>query len=51
MDFLDDPLDKDDFDPVAYINKRFPTGIIHIFNCFAMIKCILRLLQNLLLIS
>lgn len=27
MDFLQDPLDSDDFDPVQFINQRFPTGI------------------------
>jgi hypothetical protein len=26
MDLLKDPLDDDDFDPVQYINQRFPTG-------------------------
>ena len=24
--FYSDPLDSDDFDAVAYINQRFPTG-------------------------
>lgn len=27
MNLLDDPFDSDDFDPVAYINERFPTGL------------------------
>lgn len=26
MDLLQDPLDSEDFDPVQYINQRFPTG-------------------------
>ena len=26
MDLLEDPIDREDFDPVQYINQRFPTG-------------------------
>ncbi len=26
MDLLEDPLDREEFDPVQYINERFPTG-------------------------
>ncbi len=30
MSLLADPLESEDFDPVSYINERFPTGRVKV---------------------
>lgn len=38
MSLLADPLESEDFDPVSYINERFPTGIVKVLptNCLSV---------------
>lgn len=40
MELLQDPLDSEDFDPVAYINQRFPTGN-HDFSALGLVFYVL----------
>ena len=43
----EDPLDRDDFDPIAYINQRFPTGKKCIGGVESVNCCVEESLENL----